>query len=402
MPNARPVVKLLVVYNRYRHRVHGEEFVVENTNRLLRERGAEVAMFTRSSEGLEHSRWDQIRAGAASIYNPVTRRQLAAALQAHRPDVVHVHNLYPWISPSALVAARDAGIPVVMTVHHYGMTCPVLTHYRDGHPCVACPTHGVARCVLNNCRHSIGQSTIYAIRSAVAQHMRWFTDDVTTYIALSEFAKAQLVGAGFASERIAVRPNMINMTPAMPPADFDRSGDYVAYVGRLTVEKGVDLLCDASAIAGLPLRIAGDATHWPGARSPPQAVSYQGVLLGEQLHDFYRGARFIVVPSRWWEVCPLVVLEAMNLGVPVIAARIGGLPEMVSDGVTGLLFTAGNSNDLARQMLHLWHNPEMRQRFARAGRQRLEEKYGAGPYVDDLLTIYSRAVQLTAARGLTA
>lgn len=381
------IMKLLVVYNRYRHRVHGEEFIVENTNQLLRDRGIDVTMFTRSSEGLQDSRWDQLRAGAAGIYNPVARRQLSAQLKAHRPDVVHVHNLYPWISPSALVAARDAGIPVVMTVHHYGLTCPVLTHYRDGAPCIDCPTHGVSRCVQNNCRNSPGQSTLYAMRSAVAQKMRWFRDDVSTYIALSDFAKRQLVSAGFAAERIVVRPNMVNVSPALPdPAP----GTYAGYVGRVTVEKGIDLLCEAGEIAGLPIRIAGDATQWRDSASSHK-VTYEGVLQGAQLDAFYRGARFIVVPSRWWEVCPLVVLEAMNLGIPVIAARIGGLPEMVVDEVTGLLFTAGDAHDLARQMLKLWHDPAMRQRFAWAGRQRVEEKYAPGPYIRDLLSIYSQA-----------
>jgi glycosyltransferase involved in cell wall biosynthesis len=385
-------MKVLVVYNRYRHRVHGEEFVVENTTKLLRERGVDVSHFTRSSEGLQHSAMQQVGAALAGIYNPYSRAAMAAELRSHRFDVVHLHNIYPWISPSVISAARAAGVPIVMTVHHYGLSCPILTHFRDGAPCTLCASGSSIHAVLNNCRQSTAQSLVYATRAAVARRMRWFTHDVTLLIALSEFARAQLIRAGFAADRIVVRPNMVNMTANAPVREAG-AGSYAAYVGRISYEKGVDLLCDATESAGIPLRIAGDCSDWPAARRQSPHVRYEGVLQGAALDAFYRGARFIVVPSRWWEVCPLVVLEAMNLGVPVIAARVGGLPELVVDQVNGLLFTPGDLPDLTSKMLHLWNNPGDRERFAQAAHIRVCEKYSAAPYVDDLLSIYSEAMQ---------
>lgn len=390
----------MLVYNRYRHRVHGEEVVVDTTMQLLRDRGVEVSLFVRSSEGLAESGWKKLAAGVASIYNPVCRRQLSAELTLQRPDVIHAHNLYPWISPSALIAAKRAGIPVVMTVHHYGLTCPVLTHFRDGQPCTECVTASELSCVRHNCRKSPVESGLYALRTAVARRMRWFLDHVAVFIALSEFSKRQLIDAGFPADRIAVRPNMMTM-PVTGPGVTD--GDYVAYAGRITDEKGVDLLCDAARLANLPLRIAGDGSARAALqRQHAGHAQFDGVLRDAALQAFYLNARCLVVPSRWWEVCPLVVLEAMSLGVPVIASRIGGLQEMIEDGVTGLLFEPGNCGDLVAKMRHLWNDPALRARLAVAARLRASEKYGAEPYFSSLMSIYSQAREESAGTGGSA
>src|SRR5579871_4980677 len=199
-------MRVLVVYNRYRHHVHGEEVAVNETTNLLRRAGIDVSTFIRSSERLPQARLGKLAAGLAGVYNPVTRRQLAAQIRNERPDIVHTHNLYPWISPSAVVAARRARVPVVMTVHHYGLTCPVLTHFRAGKPCEDCVTQGEWTCIRHNCRQSRLESAAYALRAYVARHRRWFLDGVAIFIALSTFAKEQLRRAGFPVDRIVVRP----------------------------------------------------------------------------------------------------------------------------------------------------------------------------------------------------
>jgi len=393
-------MKVLLVYNRYRHRVHGEEVVVDSTLQLLRERGVDASLHVRSSEGLADAGLKKAAAAIASIYNPASRRRLSAELATLRPDVVHAHNLYPWISPSALIAAKRAGVPVVMTVHHYGLTCPVLTHFREGRPCTDCLTGSEFSCVRHNCRNSIVESSLYALRTAVARRMRWFMDHVAVFIALSEFSKRQLVSAGFAADRIMVRPNMLNPLTSAGTNTPVAGGGYVAYIGRITVEKGVDLLCDAANRANLPLRVAGDTSGWPGLTAKyDRGVEFDGILHGEALISFYRNARFVVVPSRWWEVCPLVVLEAMHLGVPVLAARIGGLPEMVEDGVSGLLFEPDNCRDLADKMQRLWNDAPLRSRLIAAAQHRIRQKYDAAPYFSDLMSIYSRARENSAGGG---
>jgi glycosyltransferase involved in cell wall biosynthesis len=392
-------VKILVVYNRYRHRVHGEEVVVDSQLRLLREHGIDVSLHVRSSEGLEDAGWKKLVAGMASIYNPASRRRLSQEIATLRPDVIHVHNLYPWVSPSALIAAKRAGVPVVMTIHHYGLTCPVLTHFRAGRPCTDCITASEFSCVRHNCRGSVAESSLYALRTAVARRMRWFMDNVSVFIALSDFSRRQLVSAGFPADRIVVRPNMLNPLTGEAANPGRSSGDYIAYVGRITFEKGVDLLCDAATQANLPLRVAGDVCGWPELPAKyANAIEFAGILRDEALLAFYRNARFIVVPSRWWEVCPLVVLEAMHLGVPVLAARSGGLPEMIEDEISGLLFESGNVGALVNQMQRLWNDAPLRSRLVAAARIRVAEKYSTAPYICDLISIYSRARENSAGK----
>jgi glycosyltransferase involved in cell wall biosynthesis len=384
-------MKILVTYNRYRHRVHGEEAVINDTERSLRAAGVEVLNFTRSAEGLPGSPMAQVTAGFAGIYNPRARKQFSEMLRRERPDVVHAHNLYPLISPSVLLAARDFGVPVVMTVHHYGLTCPVLTHFREGAACDSCVGSGEWQCVRNNCRDSLIQSVAYAIRSGIARRKRWFIDNVSVFVALSNFAKHQLQQSGFAPERIVVRPNCVRLSEEA--SAIDEAGAYIAYVGRLTYEKGVDLLCAAAVATRLPVRIAGDVTKWPDlAARYSDNVTFCGVLRGEQLQKFYREARFIVVPSRWWEVCPIVVLEAMNYGCPVLASDSGGLPEMLDLGRAGLLFTSGSEQDLARAMNLLWHDMPLRARLSLAARQRVAAEYDEKNYLQDILGIYRRAM----------
>jgi glycosyltransferase involved in cell wall biosynthesis len=384
-------LKVLVLYNRYRHHVHGEEVVVGNQVQTLRRYGVDALLHTHTSEGLQDSILKRCAAGAASLYNPLSQLRVEKMLASWRPDVLHVHNLYPWISPSALVAATRKRVPVVMTVHHYGLTCPVLTHFRDGKVCTACVGSREFNCVRHNCRGSAIESAVYALRSTIARRFRFFLDRVTVFVALSGFAKEQLVAAGFPRERIAVQPNMIGATQELSEAE---NRDYVGYVGRITPEKGVDTLCEVALAVGLPLRVAGDASGWPKlVHANQDRVQFVGVLRGERLAQFYRGARFIVVPSRWWEVCPMVVLEAMSHGCPVIGARVGGLPELIEHNSSGLLFEAGDTQTLGKYMRLLWNDRTLRQRLAREANRCLADRFGEQRYVRDLLAIYRQACE---------
>jgi glycosyltransferase involved in cell wall biosynthesis len=386
-------MKVLIAYNRYRQRVHGEEVVVRQTTELLHQKGIEVVSFVRTSEGLEDSPLSRIAAGIASFYNPFSRRQFATALRKEQPDVVHVHNIYPWLSPSILSAASAKGVPVVMTIHHYGLTCPVLTHFRAGSICTDCQTNGSIMAVKRNCRNSIFESGLYAARHALAQRLRLFRDHVSMYIALSEFAKAQLINAGFPDERIAVRPNMVFALPER--AVRQPEGQFIGFVGRVVVPKGLATLCRATAQLGLPLKIAGEGEHLDELkRQYAGTADFVGILSGDALSSFYRGARLIVVPSRWWEVCPMVVLEAMNHGTPVVGADIGGIPELLDYGRCGLLFRSDNLPDLVEKIRLLWNDAALRRRIIAAARTHVTARYTETSYFPELIEIYAKAAEM--------
>jgi len=385
-------MNVLTVYNGYRHRVHGEEAMVKNTIRLLQSRGNQTALYTRNTERLQDSFWKQLAAGLAGIHNPATYRRVLRLLRSSKFDVVHAHNIYPWVSPAALLAARRAGVPVVLSVHHHWLTCPVTTHFHRGRVCAECSNGREFRCIQNNCRDNLVQSVAYALRSSVARRSRHVIDNVAVFVVLNNFCKSLLTANGCPAERIAVRPNMIRVSPPHPCTN---PGTYVGYVGRVTREKGVDVLCEAAGISGLPLKVAGDVSTWPSLPTVHRdRVEFVGVLQGRALEAFYLNARFIVVPSVSWEMCPMVVLEAMNHDRPVIVSDAGGLPEMVEHGITGLVVRRGEQRELAVQMGLLWDDHTLRDRLAAEARRRLEPCFGEDAYFADLMTIYNRACSL--------
>jgi glycosyltransferase involved in cell wall biosynthesis len=389
------------VYNDYRSAFGGEAGVVQMIARTVERHGGQTRLLTRTSKGLDQSFAGKLRGFVSGIYNRDARREMAQVLEADRPDVVHVHNLYPLFSPSVLVACRAAGVPVVMTNHNYMLTCPVVNHLHKGRVCEKCLGGREYWCVLRNCRGNLAESVAYATRSATARKTRAFRDNVTIQIVLSDFAKQRLVQEGFEEERIVVLPNMVELTAEQKGR---APGQYAAFSGRMMPEKGVDVLLSAAArLPDVPLRLAGNGPVLETLMaSAPSNAQFLNRLGPTEMAAFYQGARFLVVPSMWFEGCPLVVSEAMSHGLPVIASRIGGLPEFVEDGVTGLLFEPGNVAELAEQIRTLWENPDLCRRLGEAGRRKAEREYNEEVYYRSLISIYEQAIERNARLLTTA
>jgi glycosyltransferase involved in cell wall biosynthesis len=223
---------------------------------------------------------------------------------------------------------------------------------------------------------------------------RWtgvFLKNITVFVALSEFAKHRFIDTGIPKRTISVIPNI---APLSDRVEDPAAGDYAAFVGRLSPEKGCDLFVSALAkIAHVKGAIAGDGHQLSSlvARATSN-VAFKGWLTGKELHEFFTRARFLVLPSRCFEMCPLSVFEAMGHGKPVIVPRIGGLSEFVEDDVSGLLFTPGNSKDLAEKIDRLWQDDALVRRLGRAARQRVEQLYSEDAHYEKLMTTYKYAI----------
>ena len=385
-------MRVLQVHNRYRLR-GGEEAVVENTDAVLKRHDIHARLFEKSSDAISAGVAAKIGAVFSAIYSPRSRREMSRLLADFRPHVVHVHNLYPLLSPSVLLACRDAEVPVVMTVHNYRLMCPIAVHFRDGHICEDCLGGREWMCFLNDCRDNRVESAAYAMRNWTVRTLGLYKKHVTSFLAISGFLKERLVEAGYPDERVRVVPNMIGV-PSVPANAAE--GKYAGFAGRASAEKGIDVLvAAANETPEVPVAIAGHGPLLPRFQeSAPENVTFPGMLSREQISDFYRGARFLVVPSVWHETFGLVAVEAMSHGVPVIASKIGGLQEIVRDGETGLTFEPGNAHDLAEKMRALWAGPERCRSLGEAARKRVETHYSEDVYVTNLMSAYEGAIEL--------
>jgi glycosyltransferase involved in cell wall biosynthesis len=385
-------LKILQVYNEQRSRFGGEPAVIEATMRVLIQNGHEAQLVMKSSRDLESSVLKRMNAFWGGVYNVCADREMRRLIGKDRPDVVHVHSVYPMFSPSILVACQRMNVPVVMTVHSHNLTCPTWYHLYKGRVCEECVGGHEYRCVLKNCRNNILESSAYALRSGVARSFRLFHNNVDVIIALTQFAKAKLMQAGFREEQIAVVPNPASLAEA---AADPSAGEYVAFAGRISPEKGIDtLLAAAAQMPDVPFKVAGDGPALREMKAKaPQNVEFVGRLGPAGVGNFYSRARMVVVPSVWFEQFPMVVLEAMGRALPVIGSRIGALPEIIEDGWTGGTFEPGNPVDLVRQVRRLWDDPQLCRRMGIAGRQKAMQEFTEETYFHNLMVVYQTAIQ---------
>jgi glycosyltransferase involved in cell wall biosynthesis len=385
-------MKIYQIYNEQRSRIGGEPAVVDVTSRVLETNGHESRLVMKSSRDLENSLLKRFGAFWTGIYNGAAYREMQRLLESDCPDIVHVHSVYPMFSPSILLACRHAGVPVVMTVHTHNLTCPTWFHLRNGKTCEKCMGGREHQCVIHNCRRNLPESIAYALRSFVARRFRLFHDNIDILMVPTNFSKAMLLRAGFAPDQVMVVPNptAVTKTPAERPP-----GDYVAFAGRVSSEKGVDVLLAAAALMPhLAFKVAGDGPVLAAMMSQaPANVEFMGRLGYEDLLTFYEKARMLVVPSVWFEPFGMVAADAMALGLPVIASRIGGLPDVVEDGVTGLLFEPGNAHDLAEKIAHLWDDRALAAQLGRSGRTKAAYQYSQKSYLRNLMAVYHIAIQ---------
>ncbi|HXF78958.1 MAG TPA: glycosyltransferase [Usitatibacter sp.] len=352
--------------------------------------GVETQVFSRSSRELPAGFAGRARAGVSAFYPAGAVRDFRQALASFRPDLVHVNELFPLISPWILRACREAAVPVVMTIDDYHPTCPIRSHFRDGHVCTECLGGREWRAVANNCRGSLAESSVNALYNAMVRKLGMITGFVDQFISPSDFTGGWAVRhAGVPADRMST----VNPAVRLPPAPSDAgAGSYIAFAGRFVPEKGVHVLLEAARRTSLPVRLSRSAAHSASVELPPD-VEVVITRDRDELDAFYRGARMLVVPSIWFDSFPTVGLEAMAHGIPVIGSRIGGLPEIVAEGVDGELFEAGNAAELASKAAALWADPPRCRAMGAAARAKALARWGAASHARGVMQVYERALR---------
>ncbi|GCD32476.1 glycosyl transferase [Streptomyces chrestomyceticus JCM 4735] len=389
---------VLVVHNRYSSaQPSGENNVVDQEVELLRAAGHRVGVFERRSDDIA----GRSLRGKAAVpllvpWNPAVRTELAARLRAERPDVVHVHNVFPLLSPAVLAACADAGVPVVATLHNYTQVCPPGTLQRDGRPCAECVGSAPLPAVRHGCYRGSRLATVPLAVSLSVNRRRWWTG-VDRFFCISAAQRDVLVRAGMPAERLAVKHNFV------PEPGIRRSGggEQVLYLGRLAEAKGVRLLMAAwDRIAadggvGVPLVIAGagpleqEVRAWAAGRDD---VRYVGLYDPAQCREAVARSVAVVAPSTWLEAFGLVVVEAMAAGVPAVAAGHGAFVELVEDGVTGLLHRPGESASLADRLRRITADRARNRELGQAARRRYERGFSPAVGLERLVEGYRTAI----------
>jgi glycosyltransferase involved in cell wall biosynthesis len=388
-------MRVLIAHNRYRI-PGGEERHVELLEEGLRAAGIEVRRFERNSDELTGSLPKRAAAVVGLAYRP-GGGGIASALDAWRPDVVHFHNIWPLLTPSAMRIARNHGAAVVATFHNYrfacpGGTCPSREQTSRRRLDTDCIQGSPMICAIRHRpRDSIFESYAYGLAIEAQRRLRLVNRWADAFIAPSEFVSHMVRLAGFEAE-VRVVPHGLPVSDARPT-----EGRYGLFFGRLTAAKGVKTLLAASRIASdVPLWIAGEGPLEEVVRKAQ--VTYVGRLDRVSMSKTIAGSTFVVLASEWHESFGYSALEALMAAKPVIATRVGAMPEVVIDGETGILVPPFSPEELALAMRTLWRDRSLAVHLGTSAHRIGSERFSLSKQICGTIAVYQDAI---ARRGST-
>jgi glycosyltransferase involved in cell wall biosynthesis len=384
-------MKILIAHNAYQQQ-GGEDAVVAAEIALLRTYGHEVELYQRHNDELR-----QMPRAAAAVSTVWSRTSAIAADRLcgnFQPDLIHVHNTFPLISPSLYWMAARKKIAVVQTLHNFRLLCPQAIFLRDGKVCEDCLGKLPWRAVARKCyRESALQSAVTVGMLAGHRIIGTYREKITRYIALNAFCRDKYIAGGLPAERFRLKPNFVEST-TVPDWQVRCGG---LFVGRLSSEKGLGVLADAVRMLNTKnIEIIGNGPL--GALATASfGENYLGFKSLDDIMARMRSALFFVLPSICYENSPRTIVESFACGLPVIASRLGALADIVRHGVTGLLFTPGDAADLAAKIAWAESHPEQMLRMGRAARAEYEAQYTPQRNYRMLIGIYEDAI--AAAQG---
>lgn len=389
-------MKILMAHNFYQQ-PGGEDRVFAAEKALLRQGGHTVVEYTESNAriaSLPHL--DFLK---ESVWSTKSFEAVLKIIDEVKPDVAHFHNTFPLISPSAYYACRRRGVVVVQTLHNSRLICPAARLFRRGKYCEDCLTFpGAVPGIFHRCYHDSGLHTgVAAFIYRFHRFIGTWNKAVDGYIVFSEFYRRKFIRWGLPPEKVFIKPHFVAPDPR--PRE-NGPGDYILFVGRMSPDKGVRTLIRAwPGVRDFSLKIVGNGNDFSEIGSMIKTQNFRGIeLLGEKNKDdvfrLMKGARAVVVPSEVAETFGLVAVEAFACGTPVLAADIGALSEVVTDGVNGRLFIPGDHADLREKILWMMRHPREADSMGTAARKIFEARYGASSNLRRLEDIYEALLKI--------
>ena len=398
--------------NKFYHIVGGVDRYYLDLGKLLKKKGHKVAYFSMDHPRNQKTKWSKYFVSNASfnkpylgqgfklflrmLYSREARRQIAGLLDDFRPDIAHIHHIYHQISPSILLELKKRKIPIVHTVGDYHLISPHHNNlfHRD-HICEVSKPHRYYKTVIHKC---IKNSYLASLAEAVEQYFHYYLKiyikNIDLFISPSKFMTGKLIEYGLPQERIRTLPYF---TDYLSSPMSKEEGKYILYFGRLSEEKGLRFLVDnVGKLPDIRLIIAGEGPLGFELKKTIAKNKYINIEIKEkfipeiELKKLIQGCRFVVFPSQSYETFGISLLEAYASGKPVLASRIGALPEIVKNNITGYLFESGNPDDFTKKLIKLWLSFNLRQNMGMSGRRLTELEFNPDIHYERLLNVFSQ------------
>jgi glycosyltransferase involved in cell wall biosynthesis len=400
-------LRILLAHNYYgSSSPSGENQVFESERELLRQRGYEVFELIRRSDEIRANGALGIAQGAlATPWNSFAAAAIRRAVDAFQPDVVHVHNSFPLLSPAIFHAVGNRAARV-LTLHNYRLFCPAAIPMREGSVCTEClDGHSILPALRHGCYRDSWLATLpLAFNVWLHRTLGTWTRQADAFIALTEFQRDLMVEAGLPAGRTHVKPNFYPGNPK--PIPWDDRSDYMVFAGRLAPEKGVETLVRAWLKwdgQAPELRVLGDGPLRDPlerlvASAPAARVRFFGQVSPQNAQNEIAGAKLLILPSQWFEGFPMVIREAFAFAVPAAVSAIGALPSIVQDGISGVVFSPGDSQSLLQRVREAWESPGMLERLSAGARNAFERFYTEDSNYKRLMEIYDLAIAVSKSR----
>ncbi len=386
----------ILLSNKFYYRRGGDCIYTLGLEQLLKSHAHEVAVFAMDYPGTLHSPWKRYFPRNMTKLMALTRpfgsmevkRKFNRLLDDFQPDVVHLNNIHTQLSPVIAELAHERGFRVVWTVHDYKLLCPRYDCLRNGTTiCELCFGGDKRPCMEHKCIKGSLPASVIGYKEAVTWNRQRLEACTDNFICPSRFIAEKMAQGGFTENKLKVLGNSIDIGKCNK-ADYDKE-DYYCYVGRLSHEKGVATLIEAAAHLPYQLKVIGGGPMEEQLKRKNEELNGKAEFLGykqwEEIKEIVGRARFTVTPSEWYEVFGLVNIEAQCLGTPVLGARIGGIPELIDEGVNGMTFESGNADDLTEKINAMFAAEFDYKAIAKA----TMERYDAERYYHELIKIYS-------------
>jgi glycosyltransferase involved in cell wall biosynthesis len=386
-------MRILVLHNKYQL-AGGEDTVAAQEVSMLRQRGHSVDMLLEDNSDIR-TPLARISTAINSFYSFKSRSLVEARIREWKPAVVHVHNFFAKLTPSVYDACQKFGVPVIQTLHNYRLICPGATLFRNGKPCQSCVGMPLALpAIVHGCyRGSRIGTAVTAASFGLHRYLGTWNNSVTQYIALTEFGRKQFIAGGLPSGKISVKPNAVE-----DPGLGTHKGNFLLYVGRLAEEKGIRVLLEAVRKNALPLPLkvvgTGPLQEEVAKLANTGRLEWLQQLQREKIIGLMKDATGLLFPSLWYEGMPMVIVEGLATGLPIIASDLGSMSELVKHGENGLLFSPGDAESLSKAAADLCNTPDLQEQIHRAARAFYLRHCEPGVNTRQLLKIYGESMLL--------